>query len=247
MVPNGRESSPFSEAVVVAIGIRVRGPQLRHARRCDAIRGAEHDPAPIWGYADLHNHQLSNKGFGGVFMWGESFTNVPDPSTASALAPDIAWSLRDFRAQAAMPWCDFSSLSPIGSVHGPGHSFDLIGTIALGQGYKAVGGYPGFDGWPRWSSKDHEDGNCLCGGLNPNGLNSAFSCIQAAACGGIDQRDCCSTDAADRPCASGLITAPGSSGDCLCGGADNLAELTSSNHCVSGAAIACASPTPIPG
>jgi len=135
VVPNGRESSPFSEAVVVAIGIRVRGPQLRHARRCDAIRGAEHDPAPIWGYADLHNHQLSNKGFGGVFMWGESFTNVPDPSTASALAPDIAWSLRDFRAQAAMPWCDFSSLSPIGSVHGPGHSFDLIGTIALGQGY----------------------------------------------------------------------------------------------------------------
>jgi microsomal dipeptidase-like Zn-dependent dipeptidase len=54
----------------------------------------------------------------------------------------------------ALPWCD--------SVHGPGGAGDLIGSalaiFVYGSGGVGhlVGGYPEFDGWPRWNSITHQ-------------------------------------------------------------------------------------------
>src|SRR5437016_4621385 len=108
------------------------------------------NPNPIWGYADVHMHQFANLGFGGLLMWGQ-------PYAPSGIAD-------------ALPFCDFTNripiVGPLGNplnivggipipVHGPSHTADLIG-LAVGQGFQAVGGYPNFDWWPKWSTFDHQ-------------------------------------------------------------------------------------------
>lgn len=86
----------------------------------------------IIGFADIHNHQHANQGFGGKAFWGVPYGPV----------------------DAALPWCS--------SVHGPDGSLDTIGnairvmyTGNLGPGHP-VGGNPRFDGWPRWNSVTHQ-------------------------------------------------------------------------------------------
>jgi len=84
--------------------------------------------APIWGIADLHNHQFSNLGFGGSMLWGSPF--------------------HDQGIEHALGWCS--------GVHGPGGIGDLVG-LALGQGVgHLVGGYDQFDGWPKWNTYTHQ-------------------------------------------------------------------------------------------
>jgi len=89
------------------------------------------------GFADIHNHQFSYLGFGGVAFHGRAFNDLAQ----------------------ALPWCDFIPGSlPLIPIHGPGGSRDIMGNIVRTQilhlpasalfGY-AVGGYPAFDGWPR--------------------------------------------------------------------------------------------------
>ncbi len=88
-----------------------------------------------YGFADLHNHQFAYLGFGGKAFWGGVYG-------------DIAQQL---------PWCT--------PAHGPGGIDDVLGntmrTLAYGLplpaslGHK-VGGYPQFDGWPRWDSVSHQ-------------------------------------------------------------------------------------------
>jgi microsomal dipeptidase-like Zn-dependent dipeptidase len=84
------------------------------------------------GFADLHNHQFAHLGFGGLAFWG-----MPYGDPTSALA-----------------WCT--------PAHGLGGATDFIGMaikaasgggLALGH---LVGGYPEFDGWPRWDSFTHQ-------------------------------------------------------------------------------------------
>ncbi len=83
------------------------------------------------GFADLHNHQFAYLGFGGLAFHGRAFG---DPSQA-------------------LPWCN--------QVHGPGGVGDIMGN-ALKTAYgnlsvgHLVGGYPQFDGWPRWDSITHQ-------------------------------------------------------------------------------------------
>ena len=43
-------------------------------------------PTPITGFADVHVHQFANLGFGGLVVWGQSFT--PDGSIETALPWD---------------------------------------------------------------------------------------------------------------------------------------------------------------
>ena len=43
-------------------------------------------PTPISGFADVHVHQFANLGFGGLVLWGQSFT--PDNSIETALPWD---------------------------------------------------------------------------------------------------------------------------------------------------------------
>jgi microsomal dipeptidase-like Zn-dependent dipeptidase len=95
-------------------------------------------PTPIVGYADLHSHQMSYFGFGGDpqhfplghYMFGKAHGPI----------------------DAALPWCT--------PVCGPGGVNDLAeyflkiamyGSLPPNTGH-AVGGFPAFDGYPRWDS-----------------------------------------------------------------------------------------------
>ncbi len=107
--------------------------------------------APIWGFADTHNHQFAYLGFGGKFVAGEVFDPSPDG------------------IKAALQWCDcFGTHGPLclpeapTQIHGPGGIGDHLGDLLTGGlGIKnsvghCVGGYPQFDGWPRWDSVTHQ-------------------------------------------------------------------------------------------
>jgi microsomal dipeptidase-like Zn-dependent dipeptidase len=96
------------------------------------------------GFADIHNHQFSYLGFGGMAFHGRAFG---DP-------------------EQALPWCDFipGSVPPM-PIHGPGGIADFIGNLIktlqaggdpIGVLGHRVGGYPAFDGWPRWDSVTHQ-------------------------------------------------------------------------------------------
>ncbi|MGK3958415.1 membrane dipeptidase [Arthrobacter sp. R4] len=89
----------------------------------------------VRGFADIHNHQFANLAFGGKMFFGRAFGD----------------------SEAVLPHC--------ASVHGPGGVGDVLGNVfrtvtlrrdplsALGH---LVGGYPEFDGWPRWDSLTHQ-------------------------------------------------------------------------------------------
>ena len=88
-----------------------------------------------YGFADLHNHQFAQLGFGGRAFWGGAYG-------------DIAQELR---------WCT--------PVHGPGGTQDMLSNLLRAIAYQlpaisllghSVGGYPQFDGWPRWDSVSHQ-------------------------------------------------------------------------------------------
>jgi microsomal dipeptidase-like Zn-dependent dipeptidase len=87
------------------------------------------------GFADLHNHQFAHLAFGGRAFWGGAYGRIDQQ----------------------LAWCT--------PVHGPGGAGDLMGNLlraaAFGAGGTAllghrVGGYPQFDGWPRWDSITHQ-------------------------------------------------------------------------------------------
>lgn len=90
-------------------------------------------PRRIRGFADLHNHQFAHLAFGGLAFAGAPFGPI----------------------EQALPHCD-----PV-NVHGPGGTLDLLGDIrnivdgVAGVGH-LVGGYPEFDGWPRWNNLTHQ-------------------------------------------------------------------------------------------
>jgi microsomal dipeptidase-like Zn-dependent dipeptidase len=108
---------------------------------------------PVRGIADVHTHQFSNLGFGGVVFWGAPF---------------------DWRGiNSALAWCDYtwdfstrslfnSPLPPVFSfgyeVHGP-KEFQWGGNpISLGtdEGAHNVGGTGPFDGWPKYNTISHQ-------------------------------------------------------------------------------------------
>jgi microsomal dipeptidase-like Zn-dependent dipeptidase len=145
---------------------------------------------PLWGYADLHNHQFSNLGFGGMVVWGAPFTQ--NGSIASAL-PWSDWTpsnkaLCDANdpgkgmcssevvdasnnpvglftcpnVPAGVPNCAPTSPALQGTcpatpcdgvlVQGPGGLGDLVNNVLSGSAGHLVGGYPQFNGWPRWNN-----------------------------------------------------------------------------------------------
>jgi microsomal dipeptidase-like Zn-dependent dipeptidase len=93
--------------------------------------------APVWGFADLHTHPMSHLAFGGVIFWGQ-----PDGPIATALPP----------------------CTPVHGVSGTGIAgrdgsiimsfFEQVG-YGLDIGHR-VGGYPQFDGWPRFTTMVHQ-------------------------------------------------------------------------------------------
>jgi microsomal dipeptidase-like Zn-dependent dipeptidase len=96
------------------------------------------DPtAPVWGFADIHTHPMAHRAFGGVAFWGH-----PDGPLETAL-----------------PWC-----TPAHGQGGTGiagtHSSVLMAFFEqLGYGLDVghlVGGYPQFDGWPKFTTIVHQ-------------------------------------------------------------------------------------------
>lgn len=84
-------------------------------------------------FVDLHCHQMANFDFGGEAFFGKAYSPI----------------------QQTLPWC-----TPI---HGPGGTRDAFSTVVMKwQGYglaslgHRVGGYPLFDGWPRWDNLSHQ-------------------------------------------------------------------------------------------
>lgn len=88
-------------------------------------------PQRIVGFADLHNHQFANEAFGGKAFVGQPYGRIDE----------------------ALPHCT--------PVHGPGGIGDVLGTVKAlldktgGVGH-LVGGFPQFDGWPRWNNLTHQ-------------------------------------------------------------------------------------------
>lgn len=95
----------------------------------------------IRGFADVHNHQFANLGFGGLAFHGAAFGPPAE----------------------ALPWCDHLAGEPAQLIHGPAGLRDVVGFVmahsyghgGLGIGHR-VGGHPQHDGWPRWDSVTHQ-------------------------------------------------------------------------------------------
>ena len=133
---------------------------------------------PIVGFSDIHVHQFANLGFGGLLVWGAPFD--PDGDIAKALpwsdwtpaAPgDVVGPNGDSVGLVGCPnpflfintCAKYSPATgatcPPGTgndvfhqcagvfIHGPGGVGDLLHPVT---GH-LVGGYPQFDGWPRWN------------------------------------------------------------------------------------------------
>lgn len=132
---------------------------------------AQSGPQAAWGYADLHAHQFAHLGFGGLVIWGQPFEPGDD------IAKALPWS--DFMPAAPgevvngagqpvglIPNIGIGNVPatcPPGTgrvdnpcwgvwVHGPGGIFDLLNTFLSGSVGHLVGGYPQFDGYPRWNT-----------------------------------------------------------------------------------------------
>jgi hypothetical protein len=131
-------------------------------------------PAPVWGYADIHTHQFSNLGLSGLVAWGDVFRDDDD------IAKALAWD--DFTPASAgqfvdpagnpVPLLPFVGLPPYPNVpatcpaatgtllnpcfgvavHGASGSNDVVNTFVTHTPGHLSGGYPQFDGWPRWNN-----------------------------------------------------------------------------------------------
>lgn len=96
------------------------------------------DPcAPVWGFADIHTHPMAHLAFGGVVFWG----NPEGP------------------LQTALSWC--TPAHGQGGVGIAGEYGNVLMTFLEQVGYgldigHLVGGFPEFDGWPRFTSIVHQ-------------------------------------------------------------------------------------------
>ncbi len=90
----------------------------------------------VRGFADLHNHQFSNLGFGGLLFWGAPFA-------ASNSIDD------------ALPNCSFFPGTPV-PAHGPGGVIDIVGDVVNGSLGHWTDGASAYNGWPRWNNLTHQ-------------------------------------------------------------------------------------------
>ena len=139
-------------------------------------------PTPINGFADVHVHQFANLGFGGLVLWGQSFT--PDNSIETALpwddwtpghygdvvdkngnpvgmtsCPNLLFPSKCVKHSEVLhadcpPDHGYDIFNPCDgfSVHGAGGTGDLVNAFSNGSLGHPVGGYPEFDGWPRYDN-----------------------------------------------------------------------------------------------
>jgi microsomal dipeptidase-like Zn-dependent dipeptidase len=104
------------------------------------------DPsAPVWGFADLHAHPMASLAFGGVPFWGQP--DGPIESALSDCTPShglAGTGLSPSRGGGNLLMAFFEETGyragPLGWLY-PGHH---------------VGGFPDFDGWPKFTTIIHQ-------------------------------------------------------------------------------------------
>jgi microsomal dipeptidase-like Zn-dependent dipeptidase len=106
------------------------------------------DPrAPVWGIADLHTHPMAALAFGGLLFWGE-----PDGPIETALGPCTpAHGLAGTGLPTPTSWGTGNPL--LAFFESTGYQSGLLNRLHPGH---AVGGYPSFDGWPRFTTIIHQ-------------------------------------------------------------------------------------------
>ena len=158
--------------ILVAVGALAFGAHSASAVTPNNLTQSAH---PVTGYADLHTHQFANLGFGGLLVWGEPFDEngmayalpwsdfMPSadgevvngggtpvgrvacgPLTLTGCPPQCPPDTRP------APSTDPPCLGVF--IHGPGGVGDLLNFALSGSFGHLVGGYPQFDGWPRWNN-----------------------------------------------------------------------------------------------
>lgn len=110
--------------------------------------------APVRGIADLHTHQFSNLGFGGVVFWGAPY----DPG---GINKALAWC--DYTYDFVTEWSSSELVGPqvpsLGyEIHGPKDLQALTHPLsnAFPEGQHEVGGTGPFDGWPNHNTTTHQ-------------------------------------------------------------------------------------------
>jgi microsomal dipeptidase-like Zn-dependent dipeptidase len=99
--------------------------------------------APVSGFADLHNHVFAEYAFGGAWLHGTVEGDIAHAMIACDSEPDL-FSMKGDHARTIFPIISRF----IGKI--PGSSGDT------GSHPEKTGGYPNFEGWPRWDTVAHE-------------------------------------------------------------------------------------------
>ena len=130
-------------------------------------------PNPVVGFADLHNHQFANVAFGGLLLWGEPFhekgiahalpwSDFMPSAPGEVVAPD-GQPVDRFGCGGVGFYSHCPATCPPGTgpgtdqwcegvaIHGAGGTNNLLQFALSGSFGHLVGGYPEFDGWPRWN------------------------------------------------------------------------------------------------
>ena len=109
---------------------------------------------PVRGIADLHTHQFSNLGFGGVVFWGA-------PYDAGGINSALPWC--DYTWKFSTQWSSTGLEGPIAptlgyEIHGPKALQALTHPLsqALPEGQHDVSGTGPFDGWPTYNTFTHQ-------------------------------------------------------------------------------------------
>ena len=106
----------------------------------------EGDPsASVWGFADLHAHPMASLAFGGVPFWGQ-----PDGSIETALANCTP---SHGIMGTGLPLSRGVGNILIAFFEQTGYGSGLRGWLQPGH---AVGGFPDFDGWPKFTTLIHQ-------------------------------------------------------------------------------------------
>ncbi len=130
-------------------------------------------PNPVVGFADLHNHQFANVAFGGLLLWGEPFhekgiahalpwSDFMPSAPGEVVGPD-GQPVERFGCGGVGVYSHCPATCPPGTgpgtdqwcegvaIHGAGGMNNILQFVLSGSFGHLVGGYPEFDGWPRWN------------------------------------------------------------------------------------------------
>ena len=142
-----------------------------------AVNNLTQSANPVTGYADLHAHQFANLGFGGLLLWGEPYhengidwalpwSDFMPAAEGEVVSPNGSPVGRITCGQGIFsigyPNCPPQCPPGTGegsdppcrgvAIHGAGGLGDLLNFALSGSVGHAVGGYPEFDGYPRWNT-----------------------------------------------------------------------------------------------